>query len=76
MHNSINLFFDEYILGAQTYDEAVPFIRTKFRELNKDLKRTIKIHETCATDTNQVKLVIHGTIETIIKENMKDSGVL
>ena len=61
------------ILGAQTYEEAVPFIREKFRQSNKNIKRTLKIHEMCTTDTDQVKLVIYNSIETIIKENSKDA---
>lgn len=43
--------------GGQNYDEAVAFIKLKFAELNLNPeKKTIYMHETCATDTNQVSL--------------------
>ncbi|VDM74000.1 unnamed protein product [Strongylus vulgaris] len=43
------------LLGGQNYDEAVAFIKLKFAELNLNPdKKTIYMHETCATDTNQV----------------------
>jgi hypothetical protein len=41
--------------GGQNYDEAVNYIKLKFSELNMNPEnKTIYMHETCATDTNQV----------------------
>lgn len=41
--------------GGQNYEEAVNYIKLKFSELNLNPdKKTIYMHETCATDTNQV----------------------
>ncbi|VDM59949.1 unnamed protein product [Angiostrongylus costaricensis] len=34
------------------------------------------IHETCATDTNQVQVVINSVIDTIIQENLRNTGML
>lgn len=34
------------------------------------------VHETCATDTNQVQVVINSVIDTIVQENLKDTGMI
>lgn len=47
-------------VGGQNYEEAVNFIKMKFSELNQHPdKKTIYMHETCATDTNQVNSESH-----------------
>uniref|UniRef100_A0A0M3I4G5 G-protein alpha subunit n=1 Tax=Ascaris lumbricoides TaxID=6252 RepID=A0A0M3I4G5_ASCLU len=38
-------------------------------------RRKIYIHETCATDTNQVQLVIDSVIDTVIGKNLKGTGM-
>ncbi|KJH48447.1 hypothetical protein DICVIV_05417 [Dictyocaulus viviparus] len=63
--------------GGQNYDEAVAFIKLKFAELNLNPdKKTIYMHETCATDTNQVQLVISSVIDTIIQKNLQKAGMM
>ncbi|VDK82542.1 unnamed protein product [Cylicostephanus goldi] len=62
---------------GQNYDEAVAFIKLKFAELNLNPdKKTIYMHETCATDTNQVQLVISSVIDTIIQKNLQKAGMM
>lgn len=52
---NITTAFPDYE-GGQNYEEAVSFIKQKFAELNLNPdKKTIYMHETCATDTNQVQ---------------------
>lgn len=34
------------------------------------------MHETCATDTNQVQLVISSVIDTIIQKNLQKAGMM
>lgn len=64
-------------LGGQNYEEAVNFIKMKFAELNQHPdKKTIYMHETCATDTNQVQLVISSVIDTIIQKNLQKAGMM
>lgn len=49
----------------------------KFAELNQHPdKKTIYMHETCATDTNQVQLVISSVIDTIIQKNLQKAGMM
>lgn len=73
---NITTCFPDYE-GAQNYDEAVGFIKIKFAELNQHPdKKTIYMHETCATDTNQVQLVISSVIDTIIQKNLQKAGMM
>ncbi|CAJ0957216.1 unnamed protein product, partial [Mesorhabditis belari] len=63
--------------GGQNYEEAVNYIKMKFAELNMNPdKKNIYMHETCATDTNQVQLVISSVIDTIIQKNLQKAGMM
>ncbi|CEF68966.1 Guanine nucleotide-binding protein G(k) subunit alpha [Strongyloides ratti] len=73
---NITTAFPDYE-GGQNYDEAISFIKLKFSELNQHPdKKTIYMHETCATDTNQVQLVISSCIDLIIQKNLQKAGML
>ncbi|CAI2355442.1 unnamed protein product [Caenorhabditis sp. 36 PRJEB53466] len=73
---NITTAFPDYE-GGQNYEEAVQFIKMKFSELNLNPdKKTIYMHETCATDTNQVQLVISSVIDTIIQKNLQKAGMM
>jgi len=73
---NITTCFPDYE-GGQNYEEAVAFIKMKFAELNLHPdKKTIYMHETCATDTNQVQLVISSVIDTIIQKNLQKAGMM
>lgn len=62
--------------GANNYDEAAEYIRSKFEDLNKK-KETKEIypHFTCATDTKNVQFVFDAVTDVIIKNNLKDCGL-
>ncbi|KAL3112473.1 hypothetical protein niasHT_015958 [Heterodera trifolii] len=49
---SIRTCFKEYD-GPQTYDDSIAYIRSKYEALNANLRKTIYVHQTCATDTDQ-----------------------
>lgn len=42
--------------GSDSYDDQIQYIEEKFKSLNTNPNKVIYIHETCATDTNQVKI--------------------
>ncbi|KAF4107335.1 guanine nucleotide-binding protein G(i) subunit alpha-2a [Onychostoma macrolepis] len=71
----LTICFPEYA-GANNYDEAAEYIRTKFEDLNKK-KETKEIypHFTCATDTKNVQFVFDAVTDVIIKNNLKDCGL-
>uniref|UniRef100_A0A1I8IVW7 Guanine nucleotide-binding protein G(q) subunit alpha n=1 Tax=Macrostomum lignano TaxID=282301 RepID=A0A1I8IVW7_9PLAT len=73
--SSLTICFEEYS-GADNYDEASQYIRVKFEDLNKrKATKTIYTHFTCATDTNNIKVVFDAVIDIIIKNNLKDCGL-
>ncbi|CAG9538873.1 unnamed protein product [Cercopithifilaria johnstoni] len=71
---SIKIAFPEYD-GPQTYDDSVLFIEKKFEAVNANLEKTIYTHQTCATDTNQVQIILDSVIDTIIQANLRGCGL-
>lgn len=56
-------------------------INVKKRSVNNEMSQkrfNLKVytHETCATDTSQVQVVILSVIDTIIQENLRDTGMV
>ncbi|CAL2045713.1 unnamed protein product [Caenorhabditis brenneri] len=75
---SIKSAFPDY-KGAQTYDESCRYIEEKFDGLNANPEKTIYMHQTCATDTDQVQMILDSVIDMIIQANLQgcaDSHVL
>jgi guanine nucleotide-binding protein G(i) subunit alpha len=75
-HSPLTVCFPEYS-GPNTYEHASRFIEQKFEELNKtpDVKQ-VYFHFTCATDTDNIKFVFASATDVIIKNNLKDCGLL
>ncbi|EYC01588.1 hypothetical protein Y032_0106g3771 [Ancylostoma ceylanicum] len=71
---NITVAFPDY-KGAQTYDEATAFIEEKFEGLNANPEKTIYMHQTCATDTNQVQMILDSVIDMIIQANLQGCGL-
>uniref|UniRef100_A0A183BJZ1 G-protein alpha subunit n=1 Tax=Globodera pallida TaxID=36090 RepID=A0A183BJZ1_GLOPA len=71
---SIGVLFRSY-KGGLNYEEGVAYLRRKFQSLHKRQQK-LYIHETCATDTDQLGQVFNSVIDTIVRENLKDSGML
>ena len=61
-------------LGHQTYHESIDFIKKKFNSVNGNPNKTIYKHETCATDTNQVKQILDSVLDMIVNLNLQNSG--
>ena len=72
--SSLKTCFPEYP-GADEYNEASFYIKSKFLELNKSQEKELYPHLTCATDTENVKFVFGAVTDTIIKNNLKDVGL-
>ena len=63
------------ILGGLNYEQGVHYLRRKFQKLYRNQQK-LYIHETCATDTNQLNAVFNSVLDTIVQENLKDTGML
>ncbi|GMR58892.1 hypothetical protein PMAYCL1PPCAC_29087 [Pristionchus mayeri] len=70
----LSRFFPDY-KGPQTYDDAVAYIEGKFEGLNANPEKTIYVHQTCATDTNQVQMILDSVIDMIIQANLQGCGL-
>ncbi|CAB3398046.1 unnamed protein product [Caenorhabditis bovis] len=74
LRTSINVAFPEY-KGEQNYDECMKYIEEKFDGLNANPEKTIYMHQTCATDTNQVQMILDSVIDMIIQANLQGCGL-
>lgn len=72
----LTICFPEYT-GPNTFEDASQYIRMKFENLNKRKdQKEIYTHFTCATDTNNIQFVFDAVTDVIIKNNLKDCGLL
>jgi len=71
---NITAAFPEY-KGAQEYDPAVQYIQSKYLEINKNPDRKVAPHVTCATDTENIKVVFQAVKATILNAALKASGL-
>ncbi|KAK9889153.1 hypothetical protein WA026_004427 [Henosepilachna vigintioctopunctata] len=72
----LTICFPEYT-GPNTFEEASAYIRLKFENLNKRKdQKEIYTHLTCATDTSNIQFVFDAVTDVIIKNNLKDCGLL
>uniref|UniRef100_A0A914C919 Uncharacterized protein n=1 Tax=Acrobeloides nanus TaxID=290746 RepID=A0A914C919_9BILA len=71
---TIKICFPDYF-GTNSYDEQIQFFERKFEKLNANPDKTIYIHQTCATDTNQVQLILDNVLEMIIEANLQGLGI-
>jgi len=69
----LKVCFSEYT-GGNDLNHALNFIKDKFSALNKNNKRTIYIHNTCATDTDQIKKVYVSVRDTVMNTNLQNAG--
>ena len=51
-------------------------MQTKFLERNRNSKKDVYVHITCATDTNNVAAVFNACKDIILKQSLKDAGLL
>jgi len=70
----LSICFPEYT-GGNDYQKGVDFIKQKFLDKNKENKeRAVYHHITCATDTENIKVVFNAMKEIIMKLQVKKMG--
>jgi guanine nucleotide-binding protein G(i) subunit alpha len=62
--------------GGQDPDAAVRFLVSKYLSRCNDARRDVFWRVTCATDTGSVGTVLHAAKETILRQNLLDSGLV
>mmetsp|Transcript_16259 Transcript_16259/g.63389 ORF Transcript_16259/g.63389 Transcript_16259/m.63389 type:complete len:351 (+) Transcript_16259:209-1261(+) len=63
----LSLCFRQYD-GGFTYKAGTQYIRKKFLEKNRGRNRQIYAHETCATDTNNIRFVFNAVEDIFINQ--------
>ncbi|ULT90406.1 hypothetical protein L5515_008466 [Caenorhabditis briggsae] len=62
--------------GANTAEDGAKYFRRKFRDgMHPDFKKRLYCHETCAI-SDQVQIIINTVIDTVVQENLKDTGMI
>uniref|UniRef100_A0A915MRG0 Uncharacterized protein n=1 Tax=Meloidogyne javanica TaxID=6303 RepID=A0A915MRG0_MELJA len=74
---SIRVCFKEYDgkEGFQTYEHSMAYIKQKFVDLNANPQKMIYVHETCATDTDQVQMILDSVTSIIVQTSLGRSGL-
>lgn len=70
----LKVCFSDY-KGGNDYNAASEFMQHKFKKLNRRTGREIYTHTTCATDTENVRVVFNAVKETLITKAMRSGGV-
>ena len=66
----------DYHGKANSYDDGVSYFLQKFLEKNHKKNKDIYPHVTCATDTENVKVVFNASKDIILKFNLEASGFM
>lgn len=62
--------------GPQEYSACAKYLSQRFEKLNRNADKNIYVHETCATDTNQVQLVMDSVTDSIIQQSLQSYGLM
>lgn len=68
--------FDDYEGPANDYDCGCEFFREKFESRNRQVDKEIYTHVTCATDTNNISHVFNAVKDIILKQSLRDGGLI
>jgi len=60
---------------GSSFEDACQYVEKKFLEGNENKDRVIKTHVTCATDTENVKIVFNAVKAGIINKSLKEAGL-
>jgi guanine nucleotide-binding protein G(i) subunit alpha len=69
----LNILFEDYTGGCD-YESALSFITNQFVSLNANSSKKVFAHVTCATDTDNVRVVFDAAKEIIISQNLERLG--
>jgi len=54
----------------------VEFLQQLFEDRKRDTEKTIYTHVTCATDTDNIKVVFNAVKDIVIKQSLTEAGLL
>jgi hypothetical protein len=72
---NITTAFPDYT-GPQEYQPALEYIRTKFLNINKNPQRKIFPYTTCATDSENIKVIFKVVKDQVLTAALRASGLV
>lgn len=72
---SLKLAFDSYSGPESDMVAALDFVGSKYRGMADNKDKNIYVHNTCATDTQQVQYVLDAVLDTILSSKLKGCGL-
>jgi len=72
---SLTVAFPEY-KGSLNYAEAAKYIREIFLAQSDNPKKQVYVHETCATDTDNISFVFNAVKDIVLNQTLEDAGML
>lgn len=70
----LSVCFPQY-KGGCNYDNALDYIKTKFKLIRKDKAKEIYVYETTATDSSNMEKIIGAMMDIVEKENLRVAGL-
>ncbi|CAI2353585.1 unnamed protein product [Caenorhabditis sp. 36 PRJEB53466] len=62
--------------GENTYSAGVKFFRNQFKYgIDEQYRKKMYVHETCAI-SDQVQLILNTVIDSVVQDNLKDTGMI
>mmetsp|Transcript_3288 Transcript_3288/g.4633 ORF Transcript_3288/g.4633 Transcript_3288/m.4633 type:complete len:354 (-) Transcript_3288:102-1163(-) len=68
--------FNDFTGGLGDYKLGVQYFLDHFLKMSQNTDRQIFHHVTCATDTGNVKVVFEAIKDTLLRNNLKDTGLM
>jgi guanine nucleotide-binding protein G(i) subunit alpha len=72
---SLTVAFPEY-KGGLNYEQAAKYITDIFLAQCDNPKKPVYVHETCATDTNNIIFVFNAVKDIVLNQTLTDAGML
>lgn len=72
----LTVCFPDYEGPDGDAEEALGFIQDTFHAQNRSPERQVYVHLTCATDTNQMRVIFSAVKDVVIRRSLVEGGLL
>jgi GTPase SAR1 family protein len=62
--------------GPNDVNSSTEYIRNQFQSKNRQNQKTVYIHVTCATDTNNIQVVFRAVKDIVIRKSLGEAGLV
>jgi len=69
-------YVEDFEGDPMNYQDCCDYMTQAYSSLNRHPEKTVYIHITCATDTNNIEHVFNSVRDTLIKESLRDGGFM